>query len=95
MIQCPDCKGKGTVLYAQRNDRKPELCNRCGGATVIPFRSWNPKHTYEACPDCNGAGFVGGRSEFRNGSVVTMLRGDECTRCCGDGLIATRIPDGS
>lgn len=77
MVQCPECAGVGVVATG---NAEPQLCARCGGAKVIPFRSWEVKHTYHRCPDCGGAGHVGG--------VPSRVRGNECVQCRGDGMIA-------
>lgn len=91
MMQCPECKGSGHVSDPAFPHREPEVCPRCAGASVVAIRSWVPRYRYETCADCGGVGHVGGRSELRNGDVVQVVNGDECVRCAGDGITATRV----
>ena len=43
------------------------------------------------CPNCNGSGDRNRKVEFRQGTVGVWASraraGDECGRCCGEGLI--------
>jgi hypothetical protein len=49
------------------------------------------EHRIARCPNCDGSGDRNRKVEFREGTVGAWASkasaGDECGRCCGEGLI--------
>ena len=79
-VQCPECKGKGSVHFMQSPTAPEVLCNRCGGKKVIEYRDTvltRGKLKLVACGCYGGA--------------VDATSGDVCPKCLGEG--ATRVAD--
>ena len=80
-VQCPECKGKGTVHFMQSPTAPEVICNRCGGSKVIPYR--DPESLYRGRYELVACDCYGGALDATGGKV--------CPKCLGEGATRVRV----